>query len=131
MTSSHRSAEAKYVAPAFSPPYRVLLLAAATQGWFQAPDQTARERVVGRMQHFFREWERRGATLLASMDDDYFLVGQPTSLEYTIFVTYDVPDLAIVADLIQSVRESVAGVRLDMYFRFEVRVGRQLFLVDR
>jgi hypothetical protein len=130
MTSSEDSPRQEYVPPAFAGPYRVLLLAAATQGWFQAPDQTTRERVVARMRHFFAEWERRGATLLASMDDDYFLVGQPTSLEYTIFVIYDVPDLTIAADLIQSVREPVADVRLDMYFRFEVRVGRQLFLVD-
>jgi len=90
-----------------------------------------RELVVARMRRFFREWEERGATLLASVDDDYFLVGQPTSLEYTIFVIYDVPSLDLVADLIQSVREEVDGVRLDRYFRFEARVGRQLFVVDR
>jgi hypothetical protein len=122
---------ASYVPPSFSPPYRTLLLAAATQGWFDAADQAERERVVARMQRFFSDWEARGATLLASMDDDYFLVGQPTSLEYTIFVTYDIPDLSIIVDLIQSTREPIEGVRLDRYFRFEVRVGRQLFLVDR
>ncbi|HEY3541839.1 MAG TPA: hypothetical protein VGK79_04780 [Gaiellaceae bacterium] len=122
---------APYVPPSFSPPYRVLLMSAATEGWFQRPDNSMRELVVARMRHFFRQWEERGATLLASMDDDYFLVGQPTSLEYTIFLIYEVPSLDIVADLIASVREDVEGVRLDRYFRFEARVGRQLFVADR
>lgn len=129
--SEGSAARAPYVPPSFAPPYRVLLLSAATEGWFQRPDNSMRELVVARMRRFFREWEERGATLLASVDDDYFLVGQPTSLEYTIFVIYDVPDLDLVADLIQSVREEVDGVRLDRYFRFEARVGRQLFVVDR
>jgi hypothetical protein len=122
---------ARYVPPAFAAPHRVLLLAAATEGWFQAPDRELRERVIGRLRTFFEDWERRGATLLASVDDDLFLVGQPTSLPFTIFVVYDVPDLALVADLIQSVREPLEDVRLDRYFRFEARVGRRLFLVDR
>jgi hypothetical protein len=124
-------ARAPYVPPSFAPPYRVLLMSAATEGWFQRPDNSMRELVVARMRRFFREWEERGATLLASVDDDYFLVGQPTSLEYTIFVIYEVPSLDLVADLIQSVREEVDGVRLDRYFRFEARVGRQLFVVDK
>jgi hypothetical protein len=122
---------APYVPPNFSPPYRVLLMSAATEGWFQRPDNSVREPVIARMRHFFREWEERGATLLASMDDDFFLVGQPTSLEYTIFLIYEVPSLDLVADLVQSVREEVEGVRLDKYFRFEARVGRQLFVTDK
>jgi hypothetical protein len=130
MTESDAS-RAPYVPPTFAPPYRVLLMSAATDGWFQRPDNSMRELVVARMRRFFREWEERGATLLASVDDDYFLVGQPTSLEYTIFLIYEVPSLDIVADLIASVREDVDGVRLDRYFRFEARVGRQLFVVDR
>jgi hypothetical protein len=125
------ASRAPYVPPTFAPPYRVLLMSAATDGWFQRPDNSMRELVVARMRRFFREWEERGATLLASVDDDYFLVGQPTSLEYTIFLIYEVPTLDIVADLIASVREDVDGVRLDRYFRFEARVGRQLFVVDR
>jgi hypothetical protein len=129
--SEPEALRAPYVPPSFAPPYRVLLLSAATEGWFQRPDNSMRELVVARMRRFFDEWEERGATLLASMDDDYFLVGQPTSLEFTIFVIYDVPSLDIVADLIQSVREEVDGVRLDRYFRFEARVGRQLFVTSR
>jgi hypothetical protein len=129
--SDPSSPRAPYVPPSFEGPHRVLLLSAATEGWFQRPDNEMREVVVARMRRFFREWEERGATLLASMDDDYFLVGQPTSLPFTIFVIFEVPDLAIVADLIQGVREEVDGVRLDRYFRFEVRVGRQLFVADR
>jgi hypothetical protein len=121
---------APYVAGSFAPPYRVLLLAAATEGWFQRPDNSVREPVVARLRTFFAGWQERGASLLASMDDDYLLVGQPTSLPFTMFVIYDVPDLAIVVDMIESAREEVDGVRLDRFFRFEARIGRPLFVTE-
>ena len=120
----------EYVPPAFQPPYRVMLLAAAAHGWYQS-DNAERERILARLRAFFDEWETRGARLLYSFDDDYFVTGQPSSLDYSIYVQYEVDSLDVIAAMIQRVREEVDGVRLDRSFRMEARVGRPLFLLDR
>ena len=121
----------EYVPPAFEPPYRVMLFAAAAHGWYRAADDAERERILARLGAFFDEWEERGARLLYSFDDDYFVTGQPSSLDYAIYVQYEVDSLDVVAAMIQRVREEVDGVRLDRSFRMEARVGRPLFLLDR
>lgn len=123
-------APVKYVPPTFEPPYRVLLLAAAGHGWYHASGHAERERILVAMRHYFEEWESRGARLLASFDDDYFLVGQPAALDYSIYVVYDVDSLDLVASMIQRVREEIDGVRLDACLRMEARIGRPLFLVS-
>lgn len=121
----------KFVPPKFEPPFRVLLLMSATQGWYGAPDVPARERILTRMHAFFEGWTNGGAQVLASFDDDFFLAGQPSSLGWSIFVIYEVPNLELVAERIQSVREEVDGMRLDNCFRMEAHVGRHLFNLDR
>jgi hypothetical protein len=107
-----------------------MLFAAAAHGWYQA-NEPARERILARLGAFFDEWEAAGARLLYSFDDDYFVTGQPSSLDYSIYVQYEVDSLDLVAAMIQRVREEVDGVRLDRSFRMEARVGRTLFLLDR
>jgi hypothetical protein len=121
----------EYVPPAFEPPYRVLLLVAAGPGWYQAADTAERERILRRFQDFFDGWAAAGARLVGSFDDDYFVVGQPSSLGWSIFVLYEVPSLDVIAERINSVREEVDGVRLDRCFRMEARVGRNLFLLSQ
>jgi len=121
----------EYVPPTFEPPYRVLLFAAAARAWYGAPDDAARGRMLTRMQQFFDGWEERGARLLASFDDDYFAFGQPSSLDYSIYVLYEVDSLDLVAERIQSAREEIDGLRLDSCFRVECRIGRPLFLLER
>jgi hypothetical protein len=120
----------QYVPPAFEAPYRVMLFAAAAHGWYQAADDE-RERILARLTAYFAEWESRGARLLYSFDDDYFVTGQPSSLDYSIYVQYEVDSLDVVAAMIQQVREEVHGIRLDRSFRMEARIGRPLFLLDR
>jgi hypothetical protein len=121
----------EYVPPAFEPPYRVMLFAAAAQGWYQAADDAERKLILKALGAFFDEWEERGARLLYSFDDDYFVTGQPSSLDYAIYVQYEVDSLDVIAGMIQRVREEVDGIRLDRSFRMEARVGRPLFLLDR
>ena len=121
----------KYVPPEFGPPYRVMLFAAAAHGWYQAPDRAARETILARLRAWLAEWEEAGARLLYSFDDDYFVTGQPSSLEYSIYVQYEVDDLGVVARMIQRVREEVDGIELGRSFRMEARIGRPLFLLDR
>ena len=122
---------ADYVDPAFGPPYRVLLLAAAGPGWYEAPDTPTRERVLARLTAWWRSWEELGATLLTSFDDDYFVVGQPSTLGWSLFAVYDVPSLELVAEQLHGLRHEVDGVRLDSAFRMEARIGRGIFFLPR
>lgn len=121
----------EYDPPSFEPPHRVMLLAAASHGWYQAADQATRERILTALRRYYAEWEERGARLIGSFDDDYFLVGQPAPLHYSIYCLYEVDDLGLVAALIQRLREEIEGVRLDACFRMEARIGRPLFLVAK
>jgi len=108
-----------------------MLFAAASHGWYQADDQAERERILARLRTFFEEWEQAGARLLYSFDDDYFVTGQPSSLDYSIYVQYEVDSVDVPAAMIQRVRDEVDGIRLDRSFRMEARIGRPLFLLDR
>jgi hypothetical protein len=114
-----------YSAPSFRPPYRVLLLMAATDGWYAASAE-ARERALELLAALFRNARESGARLVGSVDDDLFATGQPLSLPYSIYVLYDVDDLGAIVRLVHEVRASELG-RL---FRAEARVGRPLFLLD-
>lgn len=119
-----------YDPPTFEPPYRVLLLCAATQGWYGAADLAGRRRILDRLGAFFAAWTAGGARLLGSFDDDLFVVGQPSSLGWSMFVLYEVPSLDLVAERLNALREEDDGIRLDRCFRMEARVGRTLFLLD-
>lgn len=116
----------EYPAPGFDPPYRVMLLIAATDGWFGA-ERSEREAATDELARLLDETGKRGARLLASFDDDLFLSGQPAPLPYTIHILYDVDDLALVVDLVHRLRSS----DLARFLRLEARIGRPLFVLDR
>ncbi|CAN5312961.1 hypothetical protein BH20ACT13_BH20ACT13_18350 [soil metagenome] len=119
-----------YAPPSFQAPHRVLLLAAATHGWYQAADLAARDRILLQLRRFYERWLEHGARLLGSFDDDYFLVGQPSPLHYSIYTLYEVDGVEFIPALMNSLREEVDGFRLDSCFRMEARIGRSLFLVS-
>lgn len=115
----------EYAEPDFQPPYRVLVLIAATDGWYEATVDD-RDRATDELGRILREAAVDGAQLLASFDDDLFLTGQPAPLPYTIFVLYDVDDLSVVVRLVHRIRTSQLG----RFLRLEARVGRRLFVLD-
>lgn len=117
------------VAPQVRYPLRVLLLGAATEGWYQATDEQRRT-VLSRFQQVLSDWRSWGAVPLATLDDDLFMVGSPVGVAFSIYLIYEVPDLAVLAAMIHSFRQTVGGVRLDGYLRFEARIGRPFFLVE-
>ena len=116
----------EYPAPDFEPPYRVLVLIASTDGWYEATP-AERDVATDELGSVLREAEAAGARLLASFDDDLFLTGQPAPLPYTIFVLYDVDDLGVVVELVHRLRTST----LSRFLRLEARVGRPLFVLDQ
>lgn len=119
-----------FVPPELPSPRRVILLGAATRAWYSASPEVQRERVLPRFKAVVEEWLALGARPLGSLDDDLFMVGEPGSPDFTWYLLFDVPTLEIVAAMIQRIRESVGGVRLDEYVRFEARTGRPFFLLE-
>ena len=113
-----------YQAPEFKPPYRVLVLAASTDGWYSA-DAEDRGRVLEALDGLFRRANANGARLVASFDDDLFATGQPSSLPYSIYALYDVDDLTVIVTMVHELR-----VELGQMLRLEARIGRPLFLLE-
>ena len=120
----------EFVAPEVPKPYRVILLGAATNGWFEATDAERREKVLPRFKQMIEEWTGLGAKVLATVDDDLFMVGQPGAPDFTWYLIFEVPSLESLAAMIQCVRCTVDDVRLDRYIRIEARLGRPFFLLE-
>lgn len=120
----------QYVPPAYKSPHRVMVLGAATRGWYDATEEQRLEHYLPRFRQMLASWEDMGAKLIASFDDDYFVTGEPASADFSIYLLYEVEDPGIVAAMIQQMREEVDGARLDRCFRFEARIGRALFLAS-
>ena len=120
----------EFQVPAVSTPHRVILLGAAGPGWFNASDQERREKVLPRMKQMFQEWADLGAKVLATIDDDLFMVGPPGAPDFTWYLIFEVPSIDILAAMVHRVRTTVDDVRLDRYIRIEGRIGRPFFLLE-
>jgi hypothetical protein len=120
----------EFQAPAGGGPHRVVILGAATRGWYEAPDDARRERILPRFQALMDEWRELGARVLATLDDDLHMVGPPPAGAWTWYLMLELDDLDALPAMIQRVRETVDGVRMDAYVRFQARVGRPFFLLE-
>lgn len=113
-----------YEPPTLAPPFRVLMLAASTEGWYGASAE-ARAAALDVFGALLERFGGNGARLVASFDDDLFATGQPASLSYSIFAVYDVDDLSVVVQLVHELRTELGHM-----LRLEARVGRRLFLLE-
>jgi hypothetical protein len=109
---------------------RALLLGSMTSAWYEATDEDRRERILPRFATLMDEWRDLGANVLATLDDDLLMVGHPQSTGVTFYVLLEVNALDDVVKMIQRIRETVGGVRLDAYMRWEARIGRPFFLLE-
>jgi hypothetical protein len=101
-----------------------------TNAYYQASEEEQRERILPRFKQLTEEWQALGAVTLATLDDDLLMVGQPMSTGYTFFLLFEVERLETIVEMIQRIRETVSGVRMNTYVRFEARVGRPFFLLE-
>jgi hypothetical protein len=112
------------------PPYRALVMGSLQPGYYTASTDARRDAILPSMKALFDGWEELGARLIGSFDDDLFIVGPPASVDFSIYMLFEIPTLDLLVHMLQRVREVTAGVRLDEYIRFEARVGRALFLAS-
>ena len=118
------------VYPEMASPKRILLLGSMTDAFYEASDEERKTRILPRFKEIVDEWSQLGARVLASFDDDLFMVGDARSTGVTFYIICEVDPLEVVVAMIQRIRETVNGVRMDEYLRFEARVGRPLFLLE-
>jgi hypothetical protein len=102
-------------------------MVASNSAWYDATDEERHNLILPRFKAILDELDAQGARVIGSFDDDLFVVGPPTSVGYSIYILYEVDDVSKVVQMLQSLRETVDGVRLDRYIRMEARVGRPLF----
>lgn len=110
------------------PPYRALIMGSLQPGYYTAPDGARRDEILPAMKALLDWWEAQGARLIGSFDDDLFIVGPPASIDFSIYMLFELDSLDLLVAMLQRLRETHDGVRLDEYIRFEARVGRALFL---
>jgi hypothetical protein len=112
------------------PPYRALVMGSLQPGYYTATNDARTASILPAMKALLDYWESLGARLIGSFDDDLFIVGPPASIDFSIYLLFEVESLDLLVGMLQRVRETHAGVRLDQYLRFEARVGRALFLAS-
>lgn len=113
-----------------SDPKRAILLGAMTSAYYNIVADDERRRVIDRFLKLMEEWQGLGARVVATLDDDLFMVGEPAPPRFTFYLMFDVPDPQVVVEMIQRTREPEDGIRMDRYVRFEGRVGRPFFLLE-
>lgn len=118
-------------APRLEYPLRVMVFGACRDAWYEASDAERAEQALPALRALLDDWSEMGLRVIASFDDDYFLVGQPGSLQYAFFILSEVESFDLLVAILDRARTTVDGLRADRYFRFEARAGRRLFLLDR
>jgi hypothetical protein len=107
-------------------PHRVMVVGRATQTFFAASEEEKDSRFMPRFRQVLDEWEQLGARVVASFCDDVFQVGSNRH-PWAWNLIYEMDDLDVGAAMVQAVRETVDGVRLDAYVELELRIGRPFF----
>jgi hypothetical protein len=102
---------------------RAILLGAMTSAYYDIATNDERARVLDRFRKLMEEWQELGARVVATVDDDLLMVGEPGSAAFTFYLIFDVDDPQVVI-------EPVDGIRMDRYARFEAHLGRPFFLLE-
>jgi hypothetical protein len=111
-------------------PKRAILLGSMTSAYYDIVADDERARVIDRFRQLMEEWQDLGARVVATLDDDLFMVGEPAVSRFTFYLMFEIDDPHVVVEMIQRVREPVGGVRMDRYVRFEAHIGRPFFLLE-
>jgi hypothetical protein len=119
----------EFVPPRVRSTLRVIFLGVMTDAFYEADERERTESVLPRFKQLVDDWKAIGARVLATLDDDLLMVGQPSD-GWTFYLMLEVDELETVVAMVNRVREPVDGVAMDRYVRFEARIGRPFFLLE-
>ncbi len=112
-------------------PWRIEVRGAFQDPWSTATQQE-KDDVFAEWIAIHREWQERGCRLIATLDDELSMVGQPGARLWNFYSIWEIPDPALTLDLLNPFRtEDPAAIRLDRYLRFEVVVGKPITSLER
>lgn len=105
-------------------PWRMIVRGAFQDPWSTATQEEKND-VFREWIAIHRDWQDRGCRLIATLDDELSMVGQPGGRLWNFYSLWEIPDPAITLELLNHFRtEDPDRVRLDRYFRFELVVGK-------
>jgi len=119
----------EFVPPHVRSALRVIFLGVMTDAFYEADERERAETVLPHFKQLVEDWRTLGARVLATLDDDLLMVGQPAD-GWTFYLMLEVDELETVVAMVNRIREPVDGVAMDRYVRFEARIGRPFFLLE-
>jgi hypothetical protein len=112
-------------------PWRLIVRGAFQDGWSLA-DQGEKDQVFREWIEIHKEWQALGCKLIATVDDELSMVGQPGGRLWNFYSLWEIPEPGIVYDLLNFFRTEEEGrLRLDKYFRFETLVGKPIVSMEK
>jgi hypothetical protein len=109
-----------------------MIVRGAFQDAWSTADQDEKNRVFQALKDAYRAWTELGCTLVVTLDDELSMVGQPGSRLWNFYSVWEIPDPAVVYELMNLFRiEDPSVIRLDRYFRLETVVGKPIVGIER
>lgn len=107
---------------------RALLCFGVTPAFYEAPAATRRA-IFDALQSSYGDLRSRfGVNVLATLDDDRFMVGASPGWPWTCYMLVEIPDVDAVVSVCNILREATVGDDLLWkYLKVEARIGRELF----
>ena len=112
-------------------PWRMIVRGAFQDPWSTAT-QDEKDKVFHEWIEIHREWQSLGCRLIATVDDELNMVGQPGARLWNFYSIWEIPEPAITLQLLNPFRtEDPNRVRLDRYLRLELVVGKPITSLER
>lgn len=109
-----------------------MIVRGAFQAAWSDADQAEKNRVFDALKDAYAKWVDLGCTMIATLDDELSMVGQPGARLWNFYSIWEVPDPAVVYELMNVFRvEDPGAIRLDRYFRLESVVGKPIVGIER
>lgn len=112
-------------------PWRLIVRGGFRSGWLLAT-QAEKNEVFQSWIKVHEQWKQMGCRLLATLDDELSMVGEPGARVWNFYSVWEIPEPSIVYDLLNLFRlEDPDVVRLDRYFSIETVVGKPVVSLER
>jgi hypothetical protein len=112
-------------------PWRMIVRGGFRDGWMLAPQEEKND-VFHAWVAVHERWKEMGCRLLATLDDELNMVGQPAARLWNFYSVWEIPEPSIVYDLLNLFRvEDPDTIRLDKYFSIETVVGKPVVTLER